>query len=351
MRISNLTIYCLALLVEIVSCKEKKIDAPVNRSSNNPIQVEGYIVTPASISETIETPGSLLPYESTQLYTEVPGRVVSINFKEGGYVTKGTLLIKLFDDDLQAQLRKLNVQLQIAEKTLERQLELLKINGISQQEVDLSSLQVSNIKADIELIKTSISKTELRAPYNGKLGLRNISLGAYVTPQTLITNLQQMDNLKMDFVVPEKYSSRIKDGMPVSFTVQGTNQRYTAKVLAKENTIAESSRSLNVRAIVQQKDRALVPGAFAKVQLNFGNNNQALLIPTQAVIPQSRYKKVVVYNNGIAHFTTVETGLRDSARVEIVNGLKAGDTIITTGLLAIKPEGKVVISKISNAKN
>lgn len=354
MRIHSFFSYSFAVsLFILVSCGEKKKETTTVKplSQGGPVRAEAFIVLPASISETIETPGSVLPYESTELRSEVSGKVVSINFKEGGYVNKGALLVKLFDADLQAQLRKLNVQLQIAEKTLERQQELLKINGISQQEVDLSGLQASNIKADIELLKVSISKTEIRAPYNGKIGLRSISNGAYVTPQTMIAGIQQVDNLKIEFSVPEKYSSRIKEGMMISFGVQGSLRKYLAKVIAAENTITETNRSLKVRAVVQQKDNAILPGAFAKVNLNFGENSNALLIPTQAVIPQARNKKVIVYRDGIAKFEVVETGIRDSARVEIVNGLKAGDTIITTGLLAIKPEGKVAISKIANVKN
>lgn len=354
MRINKLHC-CFVIIIAAISfsCKEKNNDASDTKPAGPPppVKAEAYIVIPATISENIETPGSLLPFESTELHPEVSGRVTAINFKEGSYITKGSLLVKLFDGDLQAQLRKLNVQLQIAEKTLERQQELLKISGISQQEVDLSSLQVSNIKADIELIKTSISKTELRAPYNGKLGLRNISLGAYITPQTIIASLQQVDNLKMEFTVPEKYSSKIKEGMMVSFSVQGAHRNYLAKVIATENTITQTNRSLKVKAVVQQKDNAILPGAFAKVSLNFGENNNALLIPTQAIIPQARNKKVVVYRDGIAKFEIVETGLRDSARVEILSGLKIGDTILTTGLLTIKPEGKVAISKIVNVKN
>ncbi|HET9058040.1 MAG TPA: efflux RND transporter periplasmic adaptor subunit [Chitinophagaceae bacterium] len=331
------------------SCKEKKKEPTLAKPAGaQPIRAEAFIVLPAAITENIETPGSLLPYESTELHTEVSGRVVSINFKEGGYVNKGALLVKLFDDDLQAQLHKLNVQLQIAEKTLERQQELLKINGISQQEVDLSSLQVSNIKADIELLKTNIGKTQLRAPFNGRIGLRNISLGAYITPQTVISSLQQIDNLKMEFSVPEKYGSKIKEGMEVSFSIQGSLRKYQAKIIATENMVNETSRSLKVKAVVMQKDKAILPGVFAKVILNFGQNSKALLIPTQAIIPQARNKKVIIYRNGIAKFEIVETGLRDSARIEVISGLKTGDTIITTGLLAIKPEGKVTISKINN---
>ena len=347
-------IVCLSFVFTsaFISCREKKKDdTKVKPLNAGPVRAEAYIVVPAPIIDNIETPGSVLPYESTELHTEVSGRVVSINFKEGGYVSKGALLVKLYDGDLQAQLRKLNVQLQIAEKTLERQQELLKINGISQQEVDLSGLQVSNYKADIEMVKINISKTELRAPYNGRIGLRSISPGAYVTPQTVITNIQQSDILKIEFVVPEKYSSKVKEGMMISFAVQGAFKKYLAKVLATENTITETNRSLTVKAVVQQKDNALLPGAFAKVNINFGENSNALLIPTQAVIPQARNKKVIVYRDGIAKFETVQTGIRDSARVEIVSGLKAGDTIITTGLLAIKPDGKVAISKISNVKN
>jgi membrane fusion protein, multidrug efflux system len=337
-------------LVILSSCKEeKKQAAPAAGAPNRnmPVRVDGFLVQAQTIRESIEAPGTLLPNEETNLQPEVSGRVVALNINEGQVVGKGTLLVKIFDGDLQAQLKKLYVQLATAEKTVERQTELLKINGISQQEVDLSQLQVNTIKADIDIVKTNIAKTELRAPFNGRLGFKNISIGAYITPQTIVAALKQVDKLKIDFTVPEKYSSRIKTGMFINFTIEGNLQKHLAKVMATEPAITENNRSLRVRAVVDVKDKALIPGAFAKVKLQFDEVPNTIMIPTQAVLPQARNKKVVVYRNGVAVFETVTTGIRDSSMVQIVAGLNTGDTIVTTGLLAIKPDAKLQLNKVA----
>jgi len=255
-------------------------------------------------------------------------------------------MIKLFDGDLQAQLKKLKVQLQIAEKTEERSRELLKLNGISQQDYDLSFLQVSNIKADMELIETNIAKTEIRAPYSGKIGFRNVSMGAYITPTTIVTTIRQINQLKLQFSIPEKYSSKIEMGQLIPFTVAGSSQKFLAKVYATESIVSETTRGLNIRCFVQQSSNALVAGGFAKVDMDFAKNNNAILVPSQAILPQARGKKVVLYKNGIAVFADVVTGVRDSANVEIISGLTPGDTIITTGLLGIRPEAKIKLSKV-----
>jgi membrane fusion protein (multidrug efflux system) len=304
------------------------------------------VVKTGAVSEPIQLAGSLLPMEETAIQPEVSGRVVQLNVKEGAYVTAGTLLAKLFDADLQAQLKKLEVQLQIAEKTEERNRELLKISGISQQDYDLSFLQVNNIKADIELLKVNIAKTEIRAPFNGTIGFKNISLGAYVTPATVITTIRQVGQLKLQFSVPEKYASKIRVGEEVPFTVEGSRRSYRARVYATEATVSELNRGMNVRCLVQEKDPYLIAGAFAKVNIDFARNNNAILVPSQAILPQARGKKVVLYRNGIAVFADVQTGIRDSVNVEIISGIKAGDTIVTTGLLGIKPEAKLKLSKV-----
>src|SRR3990170_4628978 len=211
----------LALLFSIclAACSSKKESSQRNNPAmganrNGPVTVEGYVVRTSTVSNSIEVPGNLLPFESTELHPEVSGLVVLLNIKEGSYVPKGTLLVKLFDGDLQAQLKKLQVQLSISQQTVQRQSELLKISGISQQEYDLSSLDVNNITADIDVIRTNIQKTEIRAPFNGRLGLRSISMGAYVTPATVIATIQQVSQLKLEFTVPEKYSSNISVGQP-----------------------------------------------------------------------------------------------------------------------------------------
>ena len=328
--------------------KETKITEKTQQPRQPPQRVDAFIVTTRTISESIEVPGTLLAKEITEIHPEVSGRVTYLNISEGRYVGKGTVLARLYDGDLQAQLRKLQVQLSIAEKTEERSSQLLKIQGISQQDYDLTLLNVNNIKADIEIIRTSIGKTSIRAPYSGRIGLKNVSPGAYITPTTILTTITQVDQLKLDFTVPEKYSDRIKPGQTVSFTVQGRNRRYDAKVLATEASVTETTRSLLIRSVVQNRNAELLPGTFANVQLKFDPNPGALMVPSQAIIPQARGKKVISFNGGNAKFLDVTTGVRDSAFVQVTDGIKAGDTIVITGLLSIRPNSKIQLAKITN---
>lgn len=347
MRLKQWLFIGLGLGLTVMACKEeKKEETPRRARAGGPIPAEGFVVRTTSLSENIEVPGTLLPFEVTEIRPEISGRVVSMNIPEGGNVQQGALLVKLFDGDLQAQLQKLQVQLQIAEKTFERYRELLKISGISQQEVDLSELEVNNLKADIGLVKVNIVKTEIRAPYAGRIGLKSISLGAYITPTNLITTISQVSKLKMLFSVPEKYTTDMRNGKPIDFTVAGADKKFRATILATNSTIEENTRTLQVLTVISGSNPLLVPGSFAKVSLRLGENNEAVIVPTQAIIPQARNKKVVIYQNGAAEFVTVVTGLRDSSFVQIIEGVKPGDTIVTTALLAIQPDSKIKLTKV-----
>ncbi|MFT3947155.1 MAG: efflux RND transporter periplasmic adaptor subunit [Agriterribacter sp.] len=338
----------IACLFACFQKKEEKKTATTQPapSRNRPVQADAYVVKARPISEDIQVAGSLAPAEGTDIRPEISGRVVSINFREGSFVKKGTLLVKLFDEDLQAQLKKLEVQLAINEKTVERYNELIKIQGISQQEVDLSQLQVNNNKADIQLVKVNISKTEIRAPYDGRIGLRNVSLGAYVSPTDIIATIRQVNQLKLEFTVPEKYSNAFKPGKQITFSIDGADKKFQATVLATEYFIDANTRSLTVKGIVKSNDPTLVPGAFAKVDLDLDKNDNAIIIPTQAVIPLSRGKQVIVYKGGIPDFVAVTTGIRDSAYVQVLSGVSLGDTVLTSGLMAVKPNSQVQLSNI-----
>jgi membrane fusion protein (multidrug efflux system) len=238
------------------------------------------------------------------------------------------------------------VQVQVAEQTAKRYEELLKINGISQQEYDLASLNINNLKADIDIVRSNIMRTEIRAPFTGTLGLKNISPGSYVTPMTVITNIRQNSQLKLDFTLPERYSNKVNRGQLVSFTTEGSSKVYNASIIATESSVSEENRSLIVRSVVTNNDGKLLPGHFVKVKTNFDPESDALMVPSQAIIPQARGKKVAVYRNGVANFEDIETGARDSANVQVLTGLKVGDTIITTGLMSLKPGGKVELKKV-----
>ncbi|MCH5718635.1 efflux RND transporter periplasmic adaptor subunit [Niabella hibiscisoli] len=243
-------------------------------------------------------------------------------------------------------MKKLQSQLAIAQTNENRASRLLEIQGISRNDYDITLLNLNNIRADIDVIKTQIYRTEIRAPFSGKLGLRNISPGAYVSPADIIATINQVSDLKLDFSIPEKYIGSIENGQLVDFTVQGSDKVYTARVYATESNVGITNRSLLVRARVNGATSALVPGAFAKVKLGFAANNNAIFVPSQSVVPTIKGKQVILYRGGKAVFSDVEVGARDSASVEVTRGLKVGDTILTTGIMTTKPDAKVEIGKI-----
>ena len=308
--------------------------------------IEGHVVTPSVVDETIGISGTLMPFEETVLMPEMPGRVVMLNLPEGQFVKKGTMLVKIFDLDLQAQLKKTQTQYEIGKQILERQAELLKVDGISQVEYDQQALLVESTKNDIDLLIAQISKTAVLAPYDGVIGLRNISLGAQVTQSTPLATIRESDKLKLDFAVPGKYSSMIHSGTKVNFTVEGDSTTYHAEVMATEEGIEFNTRNLKARAIVTSHAPTLTPGAYANVSLRLNENHNALMIPTQAIIMKERNKSVIVSRGGKAVFVPIQTGVRKAGTLEVTQGLNAGDTVVTTGVLFIKPDMELKFAKV-----
>lgn len=327
----------LLISAALLSCQSTSSKTlPSAKAPAPTMGVEGFVAKPVDVKQSIQISGTLKPFEETVLMSDVAGRVVSINLSEGKFVKQGTLLIKLFDEDLTASLKKAVTQLQLAEQTEKRQSELVKINGISQSDYDQAVLQVSSINADIEILKAQIRKTEVRAPFDGVIGLRSISLGAQVSPQMPLATIREVQQLKLDFSVPEKYADAVTPGLKIKFTIQGDETRYDATVLSSEQGIDAATRTLKARALVNSRTNSLVPGSYAVVELELGENKNALMVPTQAIIPQEQSKQIVVAKDGKAKFLTVKTGVRQAAMVEVLDGIAAGDTIVTTGLLYIK---------------
>lgn len=348
----NRFVYIILIAIagfSFASCGKKKINEPSKgQSGRGQIKVDAIITKPTLLTNQITISGSLLAFEEVVLMSEMAGRVVQINLPEGKLVRKGTLLVQLYNDDLLANLKKLQAQLEVQEKIYQRQSDLLKVDGISQSDFDQASLDVNTIKAGIEVQQTLIRKSQILAPFDGIIGLRNISVGAQITPSTQIATIRMEDKLKLDFSVPEKYSSEIKPGLNVKFTIYGKDTEYDATVIATEGGIDAATRNIKVRALVNSKSEELVPGGFTNVQLTLGENKNAILIPTQAIIPQERNKSVIISKNGKAHFVLVKTGVRKESKVEITDGINMGDTIVTNGLLFLKEGVKLSFSNVKN---
>lgn len=331
----------------IMGCgsKEQKISTSTVKAPPPPPVVQYHVVKIIPVGETLELSGSLIANEATDIFPEISGRLTMLNVAEGKNVAKGTLLGKIYDGDLRAQLQKLDVQLKVQEQTIRRYEELLAINGVSRQEYDMIRLQSNNIRADMEIVRSDIKRTEIRAPFSGTLGLKMVSPGAYVTPQTMLTTIRQTSTLKLDFTVPEKYTSRMEKGKVIDFKIEGSDQTYQARIVATESGISEEDRSLKLRAEVIQKDKRLFPGTFVKIMLAFEPDPNAIMVPSGAIIPQARSKQVALYNNGTVNLVDVTTGIRDSAMVQVTSGLKANDTIVTSGLMRLKSGDKVRLEK------
>lgn len=338
-------------LLLLVACGGKKNPAaapggPGGKGGDKAL-VDGYVVKTSKLSNTLSIPGTLEPSEVVDLRPEVQGKVTAIHFREGGMVSKGQLLVKLYDADLQAELKGLQLQRELAAKNEGRIKQLLGVNGVSQQEYDVASNQVAQFDASIELTKAKISRTEIRAPFPGKIGLRKVSEGAMIGPTDMVATLVQTHPLKLDFNLQERYVYALNGKERVTFKVQGLDGEFPGKIEAQESRIDATTRSLMVRAFCDNPKGKLLPGAFASVTIAFDEIPDAILIPNQAIIPEARGKKVIVSRNGKAEFVTVTTGVRDADNVQILSGLSAGDTIAITGLLRIKPNTELKFKNLS----
>lgn len=308
------------------------------------LSVMGYIADTETINEKIPTSGTLLANKEVLLVPEVAGKITALHFKEGGIVSEGELLVKINDADLQAQLKKLRLQEKLAFETEQRHKKLTEAGGLSQEQYETSFTQYQTIKAEIEFVLSQIAKTEIKAPFTGKIGLVNVHEGSFINPSTAVATIQQISQLKIDFSIPEKYASSVKTGQNFIFTIEGDTNQYTAIVSAIEPKVDVSTRTLQVRAITDNTKGILFPGSYAKIEFPVNNSNSSIFIPTQSVIPVLKGQKVFISQNGKAKEIPIKTGLRLEKKIQVTEGLSIGDTVIVTGIMQLKPEMPMKVS-------
>lgn len=317
-------------------------------TKNMPIPANGFIVNAEVLDNSIKVIGSIVANEEVELRSELSKKVTGIYFKEGTYVSKGKLLFKLDDSDLEAQMNKLEIQNEIVEKNLNRTQQLYDKNLSTSEELDNLQNEYDRINADMEILAIQIDKTNIRAPFSGIIGFKQVSIGSYVTPTVVLANIQETGKIKLDFSVPEKYTSAFNKGQTVTFNVEGESENFTGTISAFEPKIDGSTRSLTVRAVCQNPGKKLLPGTFANVNLNLNSISDAMMIPTQALIPKLKGHDVFVLKNGSALLTEVETGLRTENQIQIISGINKGDTILTTNILRLKSGLPVIIDKMES---
>jgi membrane fusion protein, multidrug efflux system len=333
------------IIIPRLSSKKNNSGPDVSERGGGVMAVTIKIAKPTTFQNKLQVSGSVISNEEVDLHAELSGKIISIGFKEGGKVNKGDLLVKVNDADLQAQLLKTEVKKKLAEDKEYRQRTLLAKNGISQETYDAVLNDLNSAKADIDNIKAQIAKTEIHAPFNGTIGLRYVSEGAYVTTSTRIATLQNINPVKIDFSIPQRYAQSITIGNVV--TVKSPSGRdYNAKVYALEPKIDPATRMLQVRAICSNERGELMPGSYATVNIILNDVKNAFTIPTQALSLDISGQSVFLYKNGIVVPKKVESGIRSLDEVQILNGIAEGDSIITSGIMQLRPKAKVKISSV-----
>ncbi len=331
-----LVLFALALLFVLPKVFNRKTTATASSSAPTPLSVDAVVLKPRTVANKVYTTGTLIANEEVELRSEITGKVSKIFFQEGAQVARNQLLLKINDDELQAQKKRTESQLRLAELREARQRQLLAEKATSQEEYDVALNELNTLKAQLEVLKAQIDRTEIRAPFGGKVGLRYVSEGSYVSPSTRITTLQSSTPIKLDFAIPEKYASQVRVGDKVFFRVQSSPKTFEATVYAIEPRIDLNTRTLQLRAIYPNQNAELIAGAFADVELVLQELNNALMIPSEALVPDLNGQKVFLIRNGKVAEPLVEIGLRTDREVQIVSGLSAGDTVLTTGMLQVR---------------
>lgn len=308
----------------------------VRQNKSTVTNVNAYIVKSEKLGNEIFVTGTVLANEEADLVSEIPGKITTMHMQEGSPVSKGDLLVKINDAELQAQLKKLKSQEGLVKENESRQKKLLDINGVSREEYETSLNALNAVQADLELVNAQIAKTEIRAPFQGVVGLKYASEGSYISTGTKIASIQQLDPVKIDFSVPEKYASLIQKGEPVRFSVESISDTVEAKIIAIEPKVDISTRTVQVRALCPNRQKKIIPGSFAKIKIVLKESPNSLMIPTEALIPVLKGYKVFVSRNGKAEEVSVKAGVRTEKNIEITSGLAAGDTVITTGIMQLK---------------
>ena len=316
------------------------------QGSRGAIPVEVYIAENVVLESGIPATGTLLPNEEVDITSEVSGKVDRILFEEGTRVRRGDLLVKINDDDLQAQLRRVQFQLDLLKDKLERSRRLFEKDAISRETFDQVETDHNMVRADMELLLVRIEKTEIKAPFDGVIGFRNISLGAYLQPNTVIARLVDKSKLKLEFHIAERYiPPHMSDmnNMEARFTVQSDNSVHYARVYAVEPSLDGTTKVLTLRAMYDNSDGALLPNLMATVTLG-QKSGESIAIPTQAVITEASGKRVWIVHDNRATAVPVTTSVRTENMVEVTQGLSVGDSVIVTGLMQVKEGSPLVIN-------
>ncbi len=336
----------LYFIIPKIASKEKP-QTQNQPQGDGPTPADGYIIKPSTLENEIQAVGTIRANEEVEIRSEVSRKITGIYFKEGSTVGRGKTLFKLDDSDLIASLNKLKLDEELAVINEKRTKDLLDRGLLPQADYEIQQNTLGKIRADMESVQIQIDKTSIVAPFSGFVGLRNVSVGSYATPSNVLTTMQDLSKLKIDFSIPEKYVNFFKVGQKIIFKVEGIDEEYEGEVYAFEPKLENGTKTLILRAISNRSNSKLLPGSFANVRLIMKEINDALLVPTEAIIPNLKGQGVYVSKNGKVKLVEVDLGKRLEDKVQVIGGVVPGDTVITTNILRLKPDAKVKITKVN----
>jgi len=310
------------------------------------LPVEAVVVKPEKLDNKLVVTGTVLANESLELKSEISGKITKIAFQEGAQVKKGSVLVRINDEEILAQLLKQKHNQKLNEDNEFRQRKLLEKDAISQEEYDNALNRLNTTFADVQLLEAQLAKTRISAPFDGTIGLRYVSEGAYLSPNTAIATLYNNTPAKIEFAIPSRYSSHVAAGKDIRFKIEGDTIRHNGRVYAIEPRIDQDTRTLKLRALADNSKGTLLPGQFVELELILSSVGNAIMIPTEAVVPEQSGKKVFVLANGVVKEVKIETGIRTNTQLEVTSGLHAGDTVLTSGILQLREGMNIQITTL-----
>jgi membrane fusion protein (multidrug efflux system) len=344
------TLMLLLLVVSSPWTVAEEKPAPAGPPPGLPVEAVEVAITPAT--RELSAVGTLQSNESVVIATEIAGRVSEIGFAEGEKARQGQVLLRLDPSVLTAERDRAKASLVLSEANIKRAEILLKDQAIAERERDEAYAQWRLDEANLRLTEAQLAKTVIRAPFEGLLGLRKVSIGGYLRPGDAIITLDDIDPIKADFRVPEVFADQVKIGQSIQLTVDAVAGRaFTGKVYAIAPQIDESGRSVLLRARVGNEKGVLRPGMFARVNLVLEERAGALMVPEEALIAQGELQLVYKVVDGKVEAAQVKIGLRQKGRVEITEGLQPGDTVITAGQMKVRPGMPVTVLPLPTPQN
>ncbi|MDB5258003.1 MAG: yegM [Chitinophagaceae bacterium] len=338
-------LFLIVIKLQFFSSAKGKDARADKKKEKPPVPVSVFVVGHENIQNHLFCNGKVLSNEQAELRTEASGKINYINLQEGKFVKAGTLLLRLNAAEQQTQLEKVDAQLLFATAVEFRRRQLLSTQSISKEEYESTRRELHALKADSAFIQSQIAKKLIYAPFDGVIGIRNVSIGSYITPDVIVANIHQVDPIKIEFSLPERYAPLFKIGDAITFQTEGSGNTYKGTINVLDPVVDQASGNVRYRAWTRNSKGDLLPGSFARVELSLEEQPGTVFLPTEAIVPVAKGKKVFTIKDGVAKEVIVTTGVRTENYLQVLSGIQPGDSVVIKGNFQLKDKAAVKIKR------